>query len=518
LSALAEPGKSFGQRLQAALADAIIAGYIAFALFCLLLGVRTVDKVTGLTLQPRPELLAIAVGIVVFGRLLLNLFVWQADYPITTPFAKLFTRERFERRDVIVLGTVAFVSALVLIIGSILAAPAYQLVAVLVLAFVGVGVVRRIIVYFFPNLPYARIFTIAGIAFALFFPLSSYFLEKAFHLGLPLRYLFDLSILILTYIMLGWGLNIVVGLAGLLDLGYVAFYAVGAYTFALLATHYGLGFWICLPIAGLAAALWGVILGFPVLRLRGDYLAIVTLAFGEIVRIVLLNWTDLTNGPNGISGIPKPTFFGLPFSNTGDLTFSSFFGLRYDHLQGIIFLYYVILGLAFLTNIVTIKLRRLPIGRAWEAMREDEIACRSLGINTTITKLTAFATGALFGGLAGSFFATRQGFISPESFTFIESAIILAIVVLGGMGSQLGVAIAAIVMVGGFEALRHTGGLQEVFGEGFDPALYRMLLFGIAMVAIMVWRPRGIIGSRTPSIVLDEGRRVPTDLAKDARI
>ena len=153
--------------------------------------------------------------------------------------------------------------------------------------------------HFFPNLPYGRIFTVGGIAFAVLFPITAYILEKAFHLGLPLRYLFDLSILVLTYIMLGWGLNVVVGLAGLLDLGYVAFYAVGAYTFALLATHFGLGFWICLPIAGAAAALWGIVLGFPVLRLRGDYLAIVTLAFGEIVRIVLLNWTDVTNGPNG---------------------------------------------------------------------------------------------------------------------------------------------------------------------------------------------------------------------------
>jgi branched-chain amino acid transport system permease protein len=151
-------------------------------------------------------------------------------------------------------------------------------------------------------------------------------------------------------------------------------------------------------------------------------------------------------------------------------------------------------------------------------MREDEIACRSLGINTTITKLTAFATGALFGGLAGSFFATRQGFISPESFTFIESAIILAIVVLGGMGSQLGVAIAAIVMVGGFEALRHTEGLQSIFGEGFDPALYRMLLFGVAMVGIMVWRPRGIVGTRSPTIVLSEAQRIPKDLVEEARV
>jgi branched-chain amino acid transport system permease protein len=310
----------------------------------------------------------------------------------------------------------------------------------------------------------------------------------------------------------------VVGLAGLLDLGYVAFYAVGAYTFALLATNYDLGFWICLPIAGILAALWGVILGFPVLRLRGDYLAIVTLAFGEIVRIILLNWTEVTNGPNGISKIPKPTFFGLPFTPTGDVTFSSFFGLKYDPLQGMIFLYYVILALAFLTNFVTLKLRRLPIGRAWEAMREDEIACRSLGINTTITKLTAFATGALFGGLAGCFFATRQGFISPESFTFIESAIILAIVVLGGMGSQLGVAIAAIVMVGGFEALRHTQGLQNIFGEGFDPALYRMLLFGIAMVAIMIWRPRGIVSTRTPSITLEKARPISRDLVQEGSV
>jgi branched-chain amino acid transport system permease protein len=512
LIALTEPGKSFGQRLQSALVDSFLAALIAFALFSLVLGLRTVDNVTGLTLEPRPILLVTAVGIVFFGRLLLNLFVWQAEYPITTPFAKLFTREPFDRRDLIVLGTVLLIAAILLALG-----PALRLVGGLILILLGAGRLRRLTVYYFPDLPYARIFVTAGIMFALFFPLSTYFLEKAFHLGLPLRYWFDLSILVLTYIMLGWGLNIVVGLAGLLDLGYVAFYAVGAYTFALLATHFGLGFWICLPIAGAAAALWGIILGFPVLRLRGDYLAIVTLAFGEIIRIVLLNWTEVTNGPNGVSNIPRPTFFGLPFSPVGGETFSNFFGLKYDPLQGIIFLYYVILALAFLTNLVTLRLRRLPVGRAWEAMREDEIACRSLGINTTITKLTAFATGALFGGLAGSFFATRQGFISPESFTFIESAIILAIVVLGGMGSQLGVAIAAIVMVGGFEALRHTDWLQAIFGSDFDPALYRMLLFGIAMVAIMVWRPRGIIASRSPSIVHEKARAIPSDLVKEGR-
>jgi branched-chain amino acid transport system permease protein len=515
---LAEPGTSFGQRLKSALTDSLLAGIIAFALFSLVLGLRTVDNVSGLTLRPRPMLLAVAVGIVFFGRLLLNLFVWQAEYPLTTPFAKLFRRDSFDKSDVVVLGATALLAVVGFIVAALFNALAYELIAVAVIVFVGLGLLRRAIVHLFPNLPWGRIFIVGGILFALLFPLTTFGLEKAFHLGLPLRYWFDLAILVLTYVMLGWGLNIVVGLAGLLDLGYVAFYAVGAYTFALLATHFGLGFWLCLPIAGLAAALWGVILGFPVLRLRGDYLAIVTLAFGEIVRIILLNWTEVTNGPNGISSIPKPTFFGLPFTPFADgTTFSQFFGIKYDPLQGIIFLYYVILALAFLTNLVTLRLRRLPIGRAWEAMREDEIACRSLGINTTITKLTAFATGAMFGGLAGSFFATRQGFISPESFTFIESAIILAIVVLGGMGSQLGVAIAAIVMVGGFEALRHTAGLQSFFGAGFDPALYRMLLFGLAMVGIMVWRPRGIIASRSPSIALDKTRIISPDLVEQGR-
>jgi branched-chain amino acid transport system permease protein len=513
---LAEPGTSFGQRLQSALIDSLIAGIIAFLLFSLLLGFRTVDSVAGLTLEPRPQFLAYAVLIVMAGRFLLNLFVWNADYPATRPFAKLFTQEPFDRNDLLALGATLVLAAAIFIAGSIMRNAGAQLVASCALALLAAGGLRRITVTFFPHLPYARVLTVGGIAFALLFPITAYIIDKTFNLGLPLRYLFDLSILVLTYIMLGWGLNIVVGLAGLLDLGYVAFYAVGAYTFALLAAHFGLSFWICLPIAGAAAALWGMILGFPVLRLRGDYLAIVTLAFGEIIRIVLLNWTDVTNGPNGISDIPKPTFFGLPFLPGGN-SFSAFFGLKFDPLQGIIFLYYIILLLALVTNLVTLKLRRLPIGRAWEAMREDQIACRSLGINPTTTKLSAFAIGAMFGGLAGSFFATRQGFISPESFTFIESAIILAIVVLGGMGSQLGVAIAAIVMVGGFEALRHTAGLQSIFGAGFDPALYRMLLFGAAMVAIMVWRPRGIVGTRTPSIALDEARPIGADLVKEGR-
>lgn len=314
------------------------------------------------------------------------------------------------------------------------------------------------------------------------------------------RYAIDLGILVLTYIMLGWGLNIVVGLAGLLDLGYVAFYAVGAYSYALLAHYFGLSFWICLPMAGILAAFWGIILGFPVLRLRGDYLAIVTLAFGEIIRVVLLNWYEFTGGPDGLSRIPRPSFFGLEFTRKNG--FADFFGLDYSSLHRVIFLFYLILILALITNFITMRLRRLPIGRAWEALREDEIACRSLGINTTNTKLTAFSLGAMFGGFAGAFFATRQGFISPESFTFIESAIILAIVVLGGLGSQLGVVIASIFMIGGFEIFRE---LEEL----------RMLVFGLLMVVIMVWKPRGLVSSREPSVYLKEKKAVSGDLVAE---
>jgi branched-chain amino acid transport system permease protein len=329
------------------------------------------------------------------------------------------------------------------------------------------------------------------------------------------RYVLDTAILIVTYIMLGWGLNIVVGLAGLLDLGYVAFYAVGAYSYALLATHFGWSFWICLPLAGLLAALWGIILGFPVLRLRGDYLAIVTLAFGEIIRLVLINWFSFTGGPGGISNIPRPDFFGLEFKASGDNTFAGFFGIEHASIHRIIWLYYIILALALLTHFVSLRLRRLPIGRAWEALREDEIACRSLGINTTITKLTAFAIGAMFGGFAGAFFATKQGFISPESFVFMESATILAIVVLGGLGSQIGIVISSIVMIGGIEVLRNLGFLKQVFGENFDPTQYRMLLFGLALVMIMVWKPRGLVSTRTPSVSIGKSRTIGADLVKE---
>ncbi|WP_086998253.1 high-affinity branched-chain amino acid ABC transporter permease LivM [Rhizobium sullae] len=329
-----------------------------------------------------------------------------------------------------------------------------------------------------------------------------------------LKWVDNFGIQILIYVMLAWGLNIVVGLAGLLDLGYVAFYAVGAYSYALLSSYFGLSFWLLLPMSGILAALWGVILGFPVLRLRGDYLAIVTLAFGEIIRLVLINWTAVTKGTFGISGIPKATLFGIPFDATSG-GFAKLMGLPMSSAYYKIFLFYLILGLCMLTAYVTIRLRRMPIGRAWEALREDEIACRSLGINTVTTKLTAFATGAMFGGVAGSFFAVRQGFVSPESFVFLESAVILAIVVLGGMGSLTGIAIAAVVMVGGTELLREMDFLKAVFGPDFTPELYRMLLFGLAMVIVMLFKPRGFVGSREPTAFLKERRAVSGSFIKE---
>jgi len=302
----------------------------------------------------------------------------------------------------------------------------------------------------------------------------------------------DIATLILIYVLLGLGLNIVVGLAGLLDLGYVGFYAVGAYTYALLSHYLGWSFWICLPLAGMAAATFGFLLGFPVLRLRGDYLAIVTLGFGEIIRLFLRNLTDITGGPNGISSIPKPTFFGLSFDRNaaeGLQTFHEYFGIDYNPVSKVVFLYLVALLLALAALFVINRLLRMPIGRAWEALREDEIACRALGLNPTIIKLSAFTLGAAFAGFAGSFFAARQGLVTPESFTFIESAIILAIVVLGGMGSQLGVILAAIVMILLPEMMRE-------FSE------YRMLMFGAMMVLMMIWRPQGLLPMQRPHMEL----------------
>ncbi|MDS1136560.1 high-affinity branched-chain amino acid ABC transporter permease LivM [Nitratireductor indicus] len=435
--------------LAASVRDAAIAAFLAGVLGFFFIGVRTDIAPGGLDLRMRWGAWIVSILVVFAGRLLLNIFVWKTDKPITRRVKT------------------------------------------------GSGGMSETV---------SKTLKYALLAFALILP----FFFTTFFPGKDRQFI-DLAILIMTYIMLGWGLNIVVGLAGLLDLGYVAFYAVGAYSFALLAQYLDFGFWLALPLAGLLAATWGMILGFPVLRLRGDYLAIVTLAFGEIIRVVLLNWYEFTKGPDGISGIPKPTFFGLELKR-GEGGFADFFGIAYDPIHRFIFLYYIILALALITNLVTMRLRRLPIGRAWEALREDEIACRSLGINTRNTKLTAFAIGAMFGGFAGSFFATRQGFISPESFTFLESAIILAIVVLGGLGSQIGVVIASVVMIGGIELLRNLGFLQQVFGSGFDPVQYRMLIFGLAMVLIMVWKPRGLVSTREPSAIYKEKKRIGADM------
>jgi branched-chain amino acid transport system permease protein len=394
----------------AAFKRALLSAVIAFGLFSVMIGLRTVSGPSGgLVLEGRPQLLAILVGIAFVGALAREFILGERD---------------------------------------------------IALRFIPAGLIARagIIVQFVAP---------ALLAFAILVPVLFY----------HNRYM--------------------------LDLGYVAFYAVGAYSYALLAENFGFSFWLCLPLAGILASFWGILLGFPVLRLRGDYLAIVTMAFGEIIRLILLNWQSVTHGPDGISGVPRPTFFGLPFIND-EAGFAATFGLDYSPVHRIVFLYYLILVLAIITNVVTIRLRRLPIGRAWEALREDEIACRSLGINTTNTKLTAFAMGAMFAGFAGSFFATRQGFISPESFTFSESALVLAIVVLGGMGSQIGVAIAAAVMLGGFEFFR-------------EFAQFRMLIFGLAMVAIMIWRPRGLVASRTPSIFLRKSKPVDAALVEEAR-
>jgi branched-chain amino acid transport system permease protein len=269
----------------------------------------------------------------------------------------------------------------------------------------------------------------------------------------------------------------------------------------------GISFWYALPFAGLMAALAGVLLGFPVLRLRGDYLAIVTLGFGEMIRVTLLNFYSLTKGPDGISKIPPPGILGYstqPKMNEETLEnttpFHDWVGWTFDQYDNTILLYYVILLMALMTNWFTIRIRKLPVGRAWEALREDEIASRSLGINPTNTKLTAFALGAMFGGFAGSFFATRQTFVSPESFTFIESAVILAIVVLGGFGSQIGVVVASFLLIG----------LPEIFRELQD---FRMLFFGASMVLIMLWRPAGLLAHRDPTIRLH--RRHPQGIRRE---
>lgn len=296
------------------------------------------------------------------------------------------------------------------------------------------------------------------------------------------KYLLTVVILGLIYVLLGLGLNIVVGLAGLLDLGYVAFYAIGAYGLALGYHYLGLGFWTMLPLSALMAALAGCILGFPVLRMHGDYLAIVTLGFGEIIRLILTNWLSFTGGPNGMP-VPSPSVFGIEFGRVakdGGIPFHQFFGTEYNPNVKFMLIYGVLFLVVMLVLYIKHRLTRMPVGRAWEALREDEIACRAMGLNHVLVKLSAFTLGASTAGLAGVFFATYQGFVNPTSFSFFESALILAIVVLGGMGSTVGVVIAAFVLTVAPELLRS-------FAE------YRVLLFGILMVLMMIWKPRGLI-------------------------
>ncbi len=291
----------------------------------------------------------------------------------------------------------------------------------------------------------------------------------------------------LLYVLLGLGLNIVVGLAGLLDLGFVAFYAVGAYTYALGQQYWGISFWAAIPMAMAFAGFCGMILAFPVLRMHGDYLAIVTLGFGEIINLILVNWVEFTNGPNGVDALP-PTFFGIEFgswSRQGGPLFHELLGLEYNPTFGKIFIYCCLVAIVALTIFICHRLKNSPSGRAWEALKEDEIACRSLGINHVTVKLSAFALGATIAGLAGVFFAGIQELVNPDSFTFFESAIILAIVVLGGMGSLPGVILAAL-------CLR----LLPEFLRDFQE--YRVLIFGALMVITMIWRPSGLIKSKRP--------------------
>jgi len=315
--------------------------------------------------------------------------------------------------------------------------------------------------------------------------------------------------LAILFVLLSLGLNIVVGFAGLLDLGYIAFYAVGAYVYALLASpHFNihLPWWAILPIGAAVACIFGILLGAPTLKLRGDYLAIVTLGFGEIIRIFLNNLSEpfnLTNGPKGITTIDSVKLFGMDFANTtriGDFAIS-----------GTIKYYFLLLALLVVVIVVNMRLQNSRIGRAWEAIREDELAARSMGINTRNMKLLAFAMGASFGGIAGGMFSSIQGFISPESFILNESVMVLAMVVLGGMGNIWGVILGAVLLSFVPEILRYTVDpvQRAVFGRSIiDPEVIRMLLFGLAMVVMMLFRPAGLM----PSAVRKRELAAPKEL------
>ena len=299
------------------------------------------------------------------------------------------------------------------------------------------------------------------------FTIPALFVVSILALAFPFVFsLYQTNIMItaMIYVLLGLGLNIVVGVAGLLDLGYAAFYCVGAYSYALLNYHFGFGFWSVLAVGAGLAALFGIILGFPVLRLRGDYLAIVTLGFGEIIRLIMENWNEFSFGPSGIANIPRPGFFGVEM-NIEQVT---------------IYVYFLMIGMSLFTIFVVNRLQDSRIGRAWIALREDEVACQAMGIDKRKTKLMAFALGATWAGFAGVIFAAKTTFINPASFTLWESINILCVVVLGGMGSIVGVIVGAFVLILLPEYLRF---LSE----------YRILAFGAVLVVMMVFRPGGIV-------------------------
>ncbi|MBY4951557.1 high-affinity branched-chain amino acid ABC transporter permease LivM [Pantoea sp. DY-17] len=413
-----------------ALLDTLLAGLVALVVFGPIVGV----VLDGYSFKLSPQRVALLVAVVMAGRLLFSLF-------LHAPFGQRIMRKFASSDD-----------------GVYVREPGY----------------RSRLRWILPLL----------LIVALAFP----FLSS--------KYLLTVAILGLIYVLLGLGLNIVVGLAGLLDLGYVAFYAIGAYGLALGYQYLGLGFWSMLPLAALLAAFAGALLGFPVLRMHGDYLAIVTLGFGEIIRLVLTNWVAFTGGPNGVS-VPSPTFFGLEFARRardGGVPYHEFLHVTYNPNMKFIFIYVVLVLVVLLVLWIKHRLTRMPIGRAWEALREDEIACRAMGLNHVLVKLSAFMLGASTAGIAGVFFASYQGFVNPTSFTFFESALILAIVVLGGMGSTLGVVLAAFVLTVAPELLRS-------FAE------YRVLLFGMLMVLMMIWRPRGLVRTARVGVPLRKGVR-----------
>jgi branched-chain amino acid transport system permease protein len=316
----------------------------------------------------------------------------------------------------------------------------------------------------------------------------------------------------LLYVLLALGLNIVVGYAGLLDLGYVAFYALGAYMFGLLASPHltetfpaiaamfpqglHLPLWVVIPASAALAGIFGILLGAPTLKLRGDYLAIVTLGFGEIIRVFLNNLdqpVNITNGPKGLNQIDSIHFLRLEFLGIPGINLGKPFEIFGFELASVSLYYYLFLALVLVSVVICHRLELSRIGRAWMAIREDEIAAKAMGINTRNLKLLAFGMGATFGGVSGAMFAAFQGFVSPESFSLMESVMIVAMVVLGGIGHLPGVILGAVLLSALPEVLRYVAGPLQAMTDGrLDSAILRQLLIALAMISVMLLRPRGL--------------------------